>query len=250
VVLYLQNKPRTVIVKQNSPFLSALDSSLHEQGFVAIGDASRAGFVEYRYYITPTGYQIFYTDPAILWKKWWPTERFQNKRRFNMDILVSFKDNWYPIQDIVVSVGNFTLKTIVGQLQIERDSKVLWLAQIVPAEEPPDFTDPSEQGDGLFTALSGSPQSRLSRQTRLNYSSTKLTVNPPENPLEVQVKAQSATIEELQQALTDRIDQNTKLEQKCVKLEHRATIAEQRLEIVYKYLATIDIKPQDIYRVK
>jgi hypothetical protein len=249
-IMYLQDKLRTVIVKQNSTFLAALDSSLHEQGFVAIGDASRAGFVEYKYYVTPTGYQIFYTDPAILWKKWWPTERFQNKRRFNMDILVSFKDNWYPVQDIVVSVGNFTLKTIVGQLQIRRDSKVLWLAQILPVEEPKNFTDSSEPGDSPFTALEIAPQSQLSTQIRSNYSSPKSTAKPPENPIDVRVKEQLAAIEQLQQELNARIDLNTELEQKCFKLEHRTAIAEQRLEIVYKYLATININPQDIYRLK
>jgi hypothetical protein len=250
-IMYLQDKPRTVIIKQNSPFLTALDSSLHAQGFVAIGDASRAGFIEYKYYITPPGYQIFYTDPAILWKKWWPTERFQNKRRFNMDILVSFKDNWYPIQDIVVSAGNFTLKTIVGQLSLKRDGKVLWLAQIVPAEQSTHFTDPSEPADNsTFTALETAPQPKLSTRIGANYSSTKLTIKPPEHPLEVQVREQLAAIEELQQKLNAQIDANSELEQKCFKLEHRAAIAEQRLEIVYKYLATININPQDIYRVK
>lgn len=157
-----------------------------------------------------------------------------------MDILVSFKENWYPIQDIVVSAGNFTLKTIVGQLQLKRDGKVLWLAQILPAEEPKHFADPSEPENRSFTALEIAPQ------INSNYS----TANSPEDPLEARLKAQLATIESLQQELNARIDLNTELEQKCFKLEHRTAIAEQRLELVYKYLATINIKPQDIYRLK
>ena len=77
-IMYLQNKPRTVIIKHSSPFVELIDRLLIGQDFVMFGDASRAGFTEYRHYVTPAGYRVWYTDPAILWKKWWPTERFQD----------------------------------------------------------------------------------------------------------------------------------------------------------------------------
>ncbi len=83
-IMYLHNKPRTVIVKHSSPFLELIDRLLIEQDFVMFGDASRAGFTEYKHYVTPDGYRIWNTAPVILWKKWWPTERFQDKQRFNI----------------------------------------------------------------------------------------------------------------------------------------------------------------------
>jgi hypothetical protein len=249
-LMYLQSKPRTVIVKQNSPFLAPLDTSLQAQGFVHMGDASRAGFIEYKYYIAPAGYQVFYTDPAILWKKWWPTERFQNKRRFNMDILVSFKDNWYPIQDIVVSAGNFTIKTIAGQLLLKRDGKALWLGQIVEAKS----INPAQNDrvtSSTFTDLK-THQSEFSPEVHWPSLSPGASNHPTVTQASVEdlIPAPSLSIEELQQTLNDRLEANAKLQEKYNKLKRRAWIAEQRLEVIYKYLATIGINPQDIYQLK
>jgi hypothetical protein len=263
-LMYLQSKPRTVIVKQNSPFLAPLDTSLQAQGFVHMGDASRAGFVEYKYYIAPAGYQVFYTDPAILWKKWWPTERFQNKRRFNMDILVSFKDNWYPIQDIVVSAGNFTIKTIAGQLLLKRDGKALWLGQIVEEKstntsqrdlvEPGTFTDLKTHKTEFspevrWRSLSPEESDRITAMQSL-ASLTEVIVEDRENLTEVLTQSPSTTLEELQQKLNDVIESNAKIQAKYKKWKQRASISEQRLEVVYKYLAKLGINPQDIYQLK
>jgi hypothetical protein len=247
-LMYLQTKPRTVIVKQNSPFLAALDTSLQAQGFVLIGDASRAGFTEYKHYIAPAGYQVFYTEPAIMWKKWWPTERFQNKRRFNMDILVSFKDNWYPIQDIVISAGNFYIKTIAGQLELRRDDKALWLAQIVDEK--------SNNSTLNIQPISGTlvnPQTHqleLSPEVRSSYSSTQSITKERDLPAAVPIQAPPITIEDLQQQLNAQLESNAEIKQKYKKWKQRASISEQRLEVVYKYLAKLGISPQDIYQVK
>jgi hypothetical protein len=247
-LMYLQTKPRTVIVKQNSPFLAALDTSLQAQGFVSIGDASRAGFTEYKHYIAPAGYQVFYTDPAMMWKKWWPTERFQNKRRFNMDILVSFKDNWYPIQDIVISAGNFYIKTIAGQLELRRDHKALWLSQIVE-EKSNNSTLNIQPVSGTLVNPQIS-QLELSPEVRSSYSSTQSITKERENPAEVLVQTPPITIEDLQQQLNAQVQSNAEIKQKYKKWKQRASISEQRLEVVYKYLAKLGISPQDIYRVE
>jgi hypothetical protein len=245
----LHTKPRTIIVKQNSPFLSALDTGLQTQGFVLVGDASRKGFIEYKYYVAPAGYQVFYTDPSILWKKWWPTEKFHNKRRFNMDILVSFKDNWYPIQDIVVSAGNFTIKTIAGQLLLKRDGKALWLAQII--EEKSTNLDQNDRSLARTTTDLKTLQSEFFPEVRSGYSTTIQSIAKDRDNLpEVPIQQPSTTIAELQQKLNAQLESNAKIEEKCKKLKQRVSIAEQRLEVVYKYLAKIGIDPQDIYRVK
>jgi hypothetical protein len=247
-LMYLQTKPRTVIVKQNSPFLAALDTSLQAQGFVSIGDASRAGFTEYKHYIAPAGYQVFYTDPAMMWKKWWPTERFQNKRRFNMDILVSFKDNWYPIQDIVISAGNFYIKTIAGQLELRRDDKALWLSQIV--EEKSNNSTLNIQPVSGTLVNPQTPQLELSPEVRSSYSSTQSITKEREKPAEVVVQTPPITIEELQQQLNAQLQSNAEIKQKYKKWKQRASISEQRLEVVYKYLDKLGISPKDIYQVK
>jgi hypothetical protein len=57
-IMYLQNTPRTAIVKHGSPFLELIDRLLIDRDFVMFGDASRAGFIEYKHYVTPAGYRI------------------------------------------------------------------------------------------------------------------------------------------------------------------------------------------------
>jgi hypothetical protein len=134
-IMYLQRQPRTALIKAGSAYAKKLSEHLIDRDFVLLGDAKLSGFLEYRHYVTPAGYRVQYTEPAILWKKWWPTERFQNKQRFNMNILVRLNDNWYPIQNIVVEAGRFTIKTLPGQIDIKSNEQLLWLYQMPTADK-------------------------------------------------------------------------------------------------------------------
>jgi hypothetical protein len=244
-IAYLQAKPRTVIVKHSSPFLESIDRLLIERDFVMFGDASRAGFIEYKHYVTPAGYRIWHTDPAILWKKWWPTERFQDKQRFNMDILVSFKNNWYPVQNIIVNAGTFTIKTIAGQLVLKRDDKVLWLAQIM-------------QGTGT-EHLQSAALATASTDQRVTAEHVpqpnRFSVQPDEDlakkihqkQLEINPDQAWSIIKQLEQKLQAQIKVSSEIEQKFDRLESRAIVAEQRLQIVYRYLQEIGVDPREIY---
>ncbi len=243
-IMYLQNKPRTAIVKHNSQFLELIDRIFIDRSFVMFGDASRAGFVEYRHFVTPAGYRISYTDPSILWKKWWPTEKFQDKQRFNMNILVSFKDNWYPVQNINVNAGTYTIKTIAGQLVLKRDGKVLWLTQHsqeqpkldAKTSQPESSTQPAEIG---FNA-----------QGYAQLSSADLARKIQQKQSKVDPERVRSIINDLEQKLQAQIELNHKIEVKCSELEHRTTIAEQRLQIVYRFLKEQEIDIKDIFRVR
>lgn len=240
-IMYLQNKPRTVIIKHNSQFTELIDRLLIDRDFVVFGDASRAGFIEYKHYITPAGYRIWYTDPAILWKKWWPTERFQDKQRFNMDILVSFKNSWYPVQNINVNAGTFTIKTIAGLLVLKRDDKVLWLAQILQ--------DRQTATGNLQTESTPSKFERLPVTTGFNSQSpsTDLATKIKHKQSEINTDQAWSMIKKLEEKLQAQIQLNKEQEERVVQLENRAIIAEQRLQVVYKYLQESGIDPQNIY---
>jgi hypothetical protein len=240
-IMYLQTKPRTVIIKHSSPFLKLIDEALIDQGFVLIGDANRAGFVEYKHYVTPAGYKISYTDPSILWKKWWPTERFQNKQRFNMDILVNFKDNWYPVQGIVVNAGTFTIKMIAGQLVLKRDNKVLWLAQ----------SNQSQVSQDSQAALPASVEPVVSTKTDRPYSrsiSADLAQKIQEKQLKVDPDRVMLIVHELEEKLKAQAKLNQEIEAKFKELESRAIIAEQRLQIAYKFLDKAGFDRQALYK--
>jgi hypothetical protein len=232
-IMYLDSKPRTVIVKHGSPFLELIDRLLLERDFVMFGDASRAGFIEYKHYVTPAGYRILHTDPALLWKKWWPTERFQDKQRFNMNILVSFKGSWYPVQNITVAAGTFTIKTIAGQLVLQRNDKVLWLAQIVSER-----VEAAQDRSKLATAPLPI-RSDFDRQT-----TTDLAQKIQQKQSEINADQAWSMIKKLEQKLQAQLKVNGELEAKCHNLEQRAELAEQRLQIVDRYLQQIGVDPQ------
>ncbi len=240
-IMYLQTKPRNIIIKHSSPFLKLIDEALIDRDFVLIGDANRVGFVEYKHYVTPAGYKISYTDPSILWKKWWPTERFQNKQRFNMDILVNFKDNWYPVQGITVNAGTFTIKTIAGQLVLKRDNKVLWLAQ----------SNQSQIANNSQAALPESVEPVVNTKTDRPYSqsiSSDLAKKIQEKQLKVDPDRVMLIISELEAKLKDQAKLNQETEAKFKELESRAIIAEQRLQIAYKFLDKAGFDRQALYR--
>jgi hypothetical protein len=242
-IMYLQNKPRTIVVKHSSPFSELIDRLAIERDFVMFGDANRPGFIEYKHYVTPAGYRIWYTDPAILWKKWWPTERFQNKQRFNMDILVNFKHNWYPVQNINVNAGIFTIKTIAGQLVLKRDDKVLWLAQIM---QDPTGVTANLQPESIATTL----EQQLPVMSGVNSSSADLAKKIHQKQLEMNPDHAWSIIKKLEHKLQTQIQLNAETEEKFHQAENRAIVAEQRLEIIYKYLQQIGIDPRDIYNGK
>ena len=240
-IMYLQTKPLTVIIKHKAHFSELVDRILIDQGFVLIGDATRPGFVEYKHYVTPAGYRIFYTDPAILWKKWWPTEVFQNKQRFNMDILVNFKDNWYPVQSINVNAGIFTIKTIAGQLSLKRDSKVLWLAQ--------NNQSPIVQDSQAALPKSFEPVvNKIDAQPYPRSISTDLVQKIQEKQLKVDPDRVMLIIHELEQKLKAQAKLNQETEAKFQSLENRAIIAEQRLQIAYKFLDKAGFDRKALYQ--
>jgi hypothetical protein len=244
-IMYLQNKPRTVVVKNKSPFLELIDRMLIDRDFVMFGDASRAGFIEYKHFVTPAGYRIWHTDPSILWKKWWPTERFQDKQRFNMDILVSLKNSWYPVQNINVNAGIFTIKTIAGQIVLKRDDKVLWLAQAMSEHtagatgnlQPAAIPATIAQVAGMTADGDRSSSDNLAKKIQQKQS-------------EIEPDRAWSIIKKLEEKLQAQIKLNTETEEKFDRLENRAVIAEQRLQIIYKYLQEIGVNPQDIYSRK
>jgi hypothetical protein len=236
-ILYLQNKPRTAIVKRSSPFLEIIDRLLIEKDFVMFGDASRQGFVEYKHYVTPAGYRIWYTDPAILWKKWWPTERFQDKQRFNMNILVNFKN-------INLNAGTFTIKTIAGQLVVKRDDKVLWLAQNLASSSG---ATGDLQSGAISTAVEPAP---VAPRAYSQAVAVDLVQKIQQKQSEIGAEQGWSAIKKLEEKLQAQIKINCELEAKVIEANNRSTIAEQRLQVVYNYLREAGVDPQEIYKHK
>jgi hypothetical protein len=218
-IMYLQRQPRTALIKAGSIYAEKLSEHLIDRDFVLLGDAKLSGFLEYRHYVTPAGYRVQYTEPAILWKKWWPTERFQNKQRFNMNILVRLNDNWYPIQNIVVEAGRFTIKTLPGQIDIKSNEQLLWLYQM-PTAENPEATSTLEGGEGTDAWDKAADVTDM-RSTR----SEIMPPAPPKAPnLEAMLKQQQRATIAAEERAMEAEQQLALAEQKIAALQRRIQI--------------------------
>jgi hypothetical protein len=223
-IMYLQRQPRTALIKAGSSYAEKLSEHLIDRDFVLLGDAKLSGFLEYRHYVTPAGYRVQYTEPAILWKKWWPTERFQNKQRFNMNILVRLNDNWYPIQNIVVEAGRFTIKTLPGQIDIKSNEQLLWLYQMPTADK--DETSTLEGGEGTDAWDKAADVTDV-RSTR----SEIMPPPPPKAPnLEEMLKQQQRATIAAEERAMEAEQQLALAEQKIAALQRRIQILTAAVE--------------------
>jgi hypothetical protein len=222
-IMYLQRQPRTALIKAGSAYAEKLSEHLIDRDFVLLGDAKLSGFLEYRHYVTPAGYRVQYTEPAILWKKWWPTERFQNKQRFNMNILVRLNDNWYPIQNIVVEAGRFTIKTLPGQIDIKSNEQLLWLYQM-PTADNTEATSNLEGGEGTDAWDKAADVTDV-RSTRSEIMSPVQPKAPPKAPnLEAMLKQQQRATIAAEERAMEAEQQLALAEQKIAALQRRIHI--------------------------
>jgi hypothetical protein len=227
-IMYLQSKPRTALVKTDSAYADRLEIQLQEQNFVLVGQSKRVGYVEYHQHIVPAGYKTWYTEPALLWKKWWPTERFQNKQRFNMNILVRMKDNWYPVQNIVVDAGIFTIKTLAGQITVRSSEQMLWLSQI------PQDTEVISNG---LDAWSQSPEvQKESIKQDIPAPPTAMMANVREAIVPPAPPSPQNQVQELERKLYKQQRATLIAEQRAIVAERRALAAEEKLAILQNKL--------------
>ena len=221
-IMYLQRQPRTALIKAGSSYAEKLSEHLIDRDFVLLGDAKLSGFSEYRHYVTPAGYRVQYTEPAILWKKWWPTERFQNKQRFNMNILVRLNDNWYPIQTIMVEAGRFTIKTLPGQIDIKSNQQLLWLYQIPATDKAEEKTAGNIEGTDAWDKAADVTNVRLAKSEIMSHSQTKA---PPKAPdLETRLQQQQRATIAAEERAMEAEQQLALAEQKIAALQRRIHI--------------------------
>ncbi len=129
--LYTLNKePISILVRSGSDYNELLYQSLLEHHFILIGKSNQKGFIEYHQYIPPSGYKVNCTTTVLLWRNWWMGERNAHKHQIQMEILISFKNKWYPISEINSNQGVFNIKTLVGELTLHSGEKIIWVSKL------------------------------------------------------------------------------------------------------------------------
>jgi len=120
------HKSRSALIKNSSLHKEIIHKSLTDHNFVFLGDSKRPGFIEYEQYATPDGYKVNHTEAGVLWKTWWPSKRHAT----NLNILVFNKGNWCYLQDIIVENGSLYIKTVAGEITLQRTDKLIWATKV------------------------------------------------------------------------------------------------------------------------
>ncbi len=125
----LNTKPASVLIRSGSQYNELFHEVLSEHHFILIGKSHHKGFVEYQQYIPPKGYKVNSTTAVLLWRNWWMGERNSHKHEIRMEILVYFKNRWYPISEITSDQGTFYIKTLLGELTLNSGEQVIWISK-------------------------------------------------------------------------------------------------------------------------
>ncbi|MGB3205087.1 MAG: hypothetical protein WBB28_08870 [Crinalium sp.] len=126
----IDNQPLCVI-KYDSTYREVLNLILLESNFLPIGKSEQQqGFFEYKRADVPAGYKLNWTEAQTLWKIWWPSQKRKYAVEIELDILIYQKNQWYPIQDIVGTEGFFKIKTLIGEITVGSQDKIIWIDKI------------------------------------------------------------------------------------------------------------------------
>ncbi|AFZ12746.1 hypothetical protein Cri9333_1862 [Crinalium epipsammum PCC 9333] len=152
----LNTKPASVLIRSGSQYNELFHEVLSENHFILKGKSHHKGFVEYQQYIPPQGYKVNSTTAVLLWRNWWMGERNSHKHEIRMEILIYFKNRWYPISEITSDQGTFYIKTLLGELTLNSGDQAIWISKADKNTHPPkkqNLVQPNSDSDRDINSL-------------------------------------------------------------------------------------------------
>ncbi|MBW4576728.1 MAG: hypothetical protein KME08_15745 [Aphanothece sp. CMT-3BRIN-NPC111] len=145
----------SVSVNLASKYWELTHQILLKNSFVPVGQPERQGVMKYEQHELPAGYKVNYTSAKILWREWWIHHRLPNRRAIQLDVLILAHSQWYPIRGISYNPDELFFKTLVDEVRLHHEDKVIWLTrsqvtedqrQVAPIQSPPisDQSTPSQ----------------------------------------------------------------------------------------------------------
>ncbi|MBW4576935.1 MAG: hypothetical protein KME08_16805 [Aphanothece sp. CMT-3BRIN-NPC111] len=255
------DKRRVALIKPTSQYWELINEILQKNNFVYWGDSKQKGFVEYQKWVPPSGYKIHYTEAVALWKKWWPTQRYQNQHKFNLNLLIFIKNNWYPLQNITVNEGIFYIKTLVSQLTLSGSEKVVWATELAKQIANLNIDNIDSKPDPATTNLTKTEVYERQIKSEKIYntlsnngleSSPQRNIKPETEPVSeyklkhLNAKAIKNLADYLEEVTQLKLEQASKAEQRALQAEQRAVRERQRAERFAAKLRELGIDPNSL----
>lgn len=126
----------SVSVNVKSKYWNLTHEVLLENSYLPIGQPEREGILRYEHHDIPPGYAVSYTSAKILWREWWTHHRLHNTNSIQLDLLILTRSRWYPIRGITYNPEELFLATLVEEVRLRYEDKVIWLKRL-PVPQPP-----------------------------------------------------------------------------------------------------------------
>ncbi len=240
------DKKRLALVKNDSKYTKFVNQILSENNFVFVGESKQKGFVEHHHFVPPDGYKFQYTEIVFLWKSWWIKKRQVTKHEFNLELLFLIKNNWYPVQTIDAYDGVFTIKTLVGQVSLHGNQKVMWankLSEVKPSNIKPITTSENPE------SISDVSKEAAKNNIKYNQDNKTFLLDKSNSSLqpEFQPETETATEELIKNLRNRTLKTIANYLDEIAKIQiERISQAEQRAERLAARLEELGVDPDSL----
>jgi len=126
----LNNTFTEFLLQAKSCYWESMNQALAEYGYLIKGEIDNRGFYRYQYCEVPKGYQMHCTKSVFLWRAWWKYRKNVLRGGIPLDLLIQYRDSWYPIRDLTISDGLLYIKTLGSEIAVHSEDLVIWLSKI------------------------------------------------------------------------------------------------------------------------
>ena len=119
--------PATFLVRHHSAYAGLIQQSLQRHCFAPASGVDNIRLVPYRKFSVPPNYDLKFDEAVVLWKCWWRHHRFSRKSGLQLDLLLMVRQKWYPLNNIACDRGTLFIKTLIGEVVLDRTDIAVWL---------------------------------------------------------------------------------------------------------------------------
>lgn len=125
----LAKEPATFSINATSSHWEVMNEALADYSYILTGEIDHRGFYEYRYCQIPSGYKMHGTKSVHLWRAWWKYRKYALQLGFSLELLIRYRNAWYPIRDLTISDGLLYIKTLGNEIAVHSEDLVIWLSR-------------------------------------------------------------------------------------------------------------------------
>ncbi|MBD2501162.1 hypothetical protein [Anabaena azotica] len=123
----LTHIPLEFSVKATSSYWELINEALANYNYILTGEIDSRNCYKYQYCEIPKGYQMHCMKSVHLWRAWWKYRKNTLQLGIPLDLLIRYRNSWYPIRDLIISDGLLYIKTLGSEVAVHSNDLIIWL---------------------------------------------------------------------------------------------------------------------------